>query len=125
MSSSAVGHRIEGDSSGGSDGIAGFGRMAVTVRLADVDGGTSLDYVADAAVGGKIARIGSRFVQAAATRFADAFFRRFRAFAAPSRPDEATGRRDRSLNSIERRASPVRPDAAAARRHGQGRQTGI
>jgi ABC-type nickel/cobalt efflux system permease component RcnA len=47
------------------------------VRLTPVEGGTMLDYEANAQVGGKIAQIGSRLVDAAAAKIADEFFKSF------------------------------------------------
>ncbi len=46
----ATGYHIEGSGSGG---VAGFGKLGATVRLEDVEGGTSLHYVARARDGRK------------------------------------------------------------------------
>lgn len=61
----------------GQGGVAGFGKGTAGVRLTPVDGGTMLDYDANAQVGGKIAQIGSRLVDAAAAKIADEFFKTF------------------------------------------------
>ena len=61
----------------GQGGVAGFGKGTAAVRLTPVEGGTMLDYEADAQVGGKIAQIGSRLVDAAAAKIADEFFKSF------------------------------------------------
>lgn len=61
----------------GQGGVAGFGKGTAAVRLTPVDGGTMLDYDANAQVGGKIAQIGSRLVDAAAAKIADEFFKTF------------------------------------------------
>jgi carbon monoxide dehydrogenase subunit G len=61
----------------GQGGVAGFGKGTAAVRLTPVDGGTMLDYEANAQVGGKIAQIGSRLVDAAAAKIADEFFKSF------------------------------------------------
>jgi carbon monoxide dehydrogenase subunit G len=61
----------------GQGGVAGFGKGTAGVRLTPVDGGTMLDYEANAQVGGKIAQIGSRLVDAAAAKIADEFFKTF------------------------------------------------
>jgi len=61
----------------GQGGVAGFGKGTAAVRLTPVEGGTMLDYEADAQVGGKIAQIGSRLVDAAAAKIADEFFASF------------------------------------------------
>ena len=61
----------------GQGGVAGFGKGTAAVRLTPVEGGTMLDYEANAQVGGKIAQIGSRLVDAAAAKIADEFFKSF------------------------------------------------
>jgi uncharacterized protein len=66
----------------GQGGVAGFGKGSAAVTLAPVgsDGAaTTLNYVADAQVGGKIAQIGSRLVSSAAAKIADGFFKSFEA----------------------------------------------
>lgn len=77
----AISEKMEGESyklaGEGNGGIAGFGKMTALVSLADAEGGTTLTYKADATVGGKLAQIGSRLVQAAANKFADDFFKKF------------------------------------------------
>ena len=70
------GYRITGEGQGG---VAGFGKGGAAVRLADEGAGTKLSYVADASVGGKLAQIGSRLVEATARKLADEFFNRFAA----------------------------------------------
>ena len=71
------GYTLAGEGNGG---VAGFGKMTAKVTLTDApDGATQLDYHADASVGGKLAQIGSRLVQAAANKFADDFFKKFNA----------------------------------------------
>lgn len=63
----------------GQGGVAGFGKGTATVRLTPADGGaaTTLAYDAKATVGGKLAQIGSRLVDAAAAKVADDFFAAF------------------------------------------------
>ena len=64
----------------GNGGVAGFGRGQAAVRLVPLDGSnTTLDYVANASVGGKIAQVGSRLVDMAAGKIADNFFENFTA----------------------------------------------
>ena len=71
------GYTLAGEGNGG---VAGFGKMTAKVTLVDApDGATQLDYHADATVGGKLAQIGSRLVQAAANKFAEDFFKKFNA----------------------------------------------
>jgi hypothetical protein len=56
-------------------GSPGFVRGIAAVRLTDVDAGTRVDSEADVQVGGLIAAIGSRLVEAATRKLADDFFR--------------------------------------------------
>lgn len=64
----------------GQGGVAGFGKGSAEVRLAPQgEGATSLSYLAKAQVGGKIAQIGSRLVDAAASKIAEDFFKAFEA----------------------------------------------
>jgi uncharacterized protein len=65
----------------GQGGVAGHGKGSADVTLAPTDDGqTRLAYVARAQVGGKIAQIGSRLVDAAAGKIADEFFQAFEAY---------------------------------------------
>jgi uncharacterized protein len=76
----------------GQGGAAGFARGEARVALAADDSGTRIDYTASAQVGGKLAQIGSRLVDAAAAKVADDFFARFverLGGAAPARAAEA------------------------------------
>src|SRR5689334_16118709 len=61
----------------GQGGAAGFANGAAKVELSPVEGGTSIDYVVTAQVGGKLAQIGSRLVDGAAAKVANDFFARF------------------------------------------------
>jgi carbon monoxide dehydrogenase subunit G len=62
----------------GQGGVAGFGKGRTHVTLEpDGDDATKLSYTATAQVGGKLAQIGSRLVDAAARKLAGEFFRRF------------------------------------------------
>jgi carbon monoxide dehydrogenase subunit G len=66
------GYVITGEGTGG---VAGFGKGGASVRLVDDEGGgTVLTYTAHASVGGKLAQIGSRLVDATARKMADEFF---------------------------------------------------
>jgi carbon monoxide dehydrogenase subunit G len=59
----------------GQGGVAGFGKGEAQIKLTpDGDQTTLLEYVAKANVGGKLAQIGSRLVDAAAKKMADEFF---------------------------------------------------
>jgi carbon monoxide dehydrogenase subunit G len=61
-----------------SGGPTGFARGEARVTLAEVDARqTKLAYVANAQVGGKLAQVGSRLIDAAAGATADKFFEAF------------------------------------------------
>jgi hypothetical protein len=63
----------------GQGGPAGFARGEASVRLQPHEGGTLLQYEAQANVGGKLAQIGSRLVDATAKKLAEQFFANFKA----------------------------------------------
>jgi carbon monoxide dehydrogenase subunit G len=64
----------------GQGGVAGFGKGSADVRL-DAAGAaaTKLTYNARATVGGKMAQIGSRLIDATAAKITDDFFKAFEA----------------------------------------------
>ena len=68
------GYTISGQGQGGA---AGFAKGGATVKLVDDGGETVLSYTVDASVGGKLAQIGSRLIDATAKKMADDFFSRF------------------------------------------------
>lgn len=68
------GYRISGEGTGGP---AGFAKGGATVKLADDGDGTKLSYSVEANVGGKLAQIGSRLIDATARKMADDFFAKF------------------------------------------------
>ena len=61
----------------GQGGAAGFAKGGAHVRLSPEGEATKLAYDVKANVGGKLAQIGSRLVDAAARKVADDFFRNF------------------------------------------------
>ena len=61
----------------GQGGVAGFAKGGADVALAPEGAGTKLSYKAKANVGGKLAQIGSRLVDAAANKVANEFFSAF------------------------------------------------
>ena len=62
----------------GKGGVAGFAKGGADVKLADDgDGMTLLSYTAKAQVGGKLAQIGARLIDATAKQMADQFFGAF------------------------------------------------
>ena len=63
----------------GQGGVAGFGKGAADVSLAPEGDKTKLSYSAQAQVGGKMAQIGSRLIDAAAAKITDDFFAAFEA----------------------------------------------
>ncbi len=85
----------------GQGGAAGFGKGSARVTLAPQEGGTRLGYKVNASVGGKLAQIGSRLVDAAARKIADDFFKAFNDKVASLYGAAAQG---------EEHAEPVRAD---------------
>lgn len=74
----------------GQGGPAGFANGTANVSLtAETPSSTRLDYVANAMIGGKLAQIGSRLVDAAARKIADDFFSKFDALVGEPAPDVA------------------------------------
>lgn len=65
------GYTITGEGKGGP---AGFAKGGADVALADDDGTTLLTYTVKAQVGGKLAQVGARLIDASAKQMADQFF---------------------------------------------------
>jgi uncharacterized protein len=62
----------------GQGGAAGFGKGSSKVVLVPLpSGGCELNYTVNASVGGKIAQLGQRLIDAASKSMADDFFKRF------------------------------------------------
>ncbi len=80
------GYTISGEGQGG---VAGFAKGGAKVNLADDGGDTLLRYEVHAQVGGKLAQLGARLVDATAKQMADQFFDRFSARVAPAMPEPA------------------------------------
>jgi uncharacterized protein len=89
----------------GQGGPAGFAKGSANVRLSAADAHTRLAYDVKASVGGKLAQIGSRLVDAAAKKVADDFFRAFNAKVASLHASEPATARD------EHHPEPIPPDA--------------
>ncbi|HUN41867.1 MAG TPA: carbon monoxide dehydrogenase subunit G [Acetobacteraceae bacterium] len=68
----------------GQGGVAGFAKGGAKVNLAEDNGDTVLHYEVHAQVGGKLAQLGARLVDASAKQLADQFFDRFSAQLAPA-----------------------------------------
>jgi uncharacterized protein len=67
----------------GKGGVAGFAKGQAQVALQDTPEGTLLEYRVKANVGGKLAQLGSRLIDAAAKAYADNFFNEFRKLLEP------------------------------------------
>lgn len=78
----------------GQGGVAGFARGSARVRLEPDGEGTRLTYTVKASVGGKLAQIGSRLVDAAAQKVASDFFTAFNEKLAARQPQAAAPRHD-------------------------------
>lgn len=61
----------------GESGMSGFATGSARVDLAARDGGTHLVWQADSQIGGRLAQIGSRLIDATVTRMSAQFFDRF------------------------------------------------
>ena len=68
------GYTISGEGQGG---VLGFAKGGAKVGLVDDGPGTVLRYEVHAQVGGKLAQLGARLIDATAKQMADAFFDRF------------------------------------------------
>lgn len=73
----------------GQGGVAGFGKGSADVQLTPEAGATRLGYLARAQVGGKMAQVGSRLIDAAAAKITEDFFAAFEAQVAPPPAEEA------------------------------------
>jgi carbon monoxide dehydrogenase subunit G len=83
------GYRIAGEGSGGA---AGHAKGSALVRLVEDGDGTILRYDAKADVGGKLAQLGGRLIDATAKKLAGEFFSTFRDVVGPMpTAPEATG----------------------------------
>jgi carbon monoxide dehydrogenase subunit G len=97
------GYTISGEGQGG----IGFAKGGAKVRLEDTDGGTTLRYEVNAQVGGKMAQLGARLIDASAKQMADAFFDRFSALVAPPAAAASV-----AAAPAEYRAAPSPPPSA-------------
>jgi hypothetical protein len=69
-----AGYTITGEGTGG---VAGFAKGSAKISLDDAGAETVLRYGVQAQVGGKLAQIGSRLIDATSRKMADDFFNRF------------------------------------------------
>lgn len=96
----------------GQGGVAGFGKGKSTVKLIEKDGGTLLQYSAEAQVGGKMAQLGARLIDSTAKKLADEFFGRFSRAVAPPPAEAAPA----AAPTAEGAAAPAPAAAPAASR---------
>jgi uncharacterized protein len=94
------GYRISGEGQGGP---AGFAKGGANVALQDDGAGTLLTYQVNAQIGGKLAQLGARLIDATAKQMADQFFDRFSAQVQAMSPNAATP------NAATPHAAPVAP----------------
>lgn len=104
------GYTISGEGQGG---VAGFAKGGAKVRLSDEGSETLLHYEVNAQVGGKIAQLGARLIDASAKQMADAFFDRFSQRVAPADSAPPSPATDRAFPAApsEEVARPVLPPA--------------
>lgn len=106
----AAGYKLQFDGQGG---VAGFGKGSAQVQLAPEGANqTRLRYTAQAQVGGKIAQVGSRLVDATAAKLAEDFFKRFEAILAEERAQAAPA----TPAAVAERAPPTLSTPASTRR---------
>lgn len=105
------GYRIGGEGQGG---VAGFAKGGAAVQLSDDGAGTLLSYEVHAQVGGKLAQLGGRLIDATAKQMADQFFDRFSAQVVamvPTAPgqaaEEAAGETMAEPVAVAMRAAPM------------------
>lgn len=82
----------------GESGMAGFATGSATVTLAPAGNGTHLTYRAESQIGGRLAQIGSRLIDATVARMSGQFFDRF----------------EQVLTAPESAAEPAAPAPSAA-----------
>ena len=98
------GYRISGEGTGGP---AGFAKGGATVKLSDDGDGTRLNYSVEANVGGKLAQIGSRLIDATARKMADDFFAKFAAVVGAGAPAPAPAAAPTAPTAAPEAARPV------------------
>lgn len=95
------GYRITGEGQGG---IAGHARGGAVVRLEADGNDTLLSYEVSAQVGGKLAQLGARMIDATARSLAAAFFRKFAAEIAGPQILDTAGAAVAPVRSVPRSA---------------------
>jgi carbon monoxide dehydrogenase subunit G len=104
-------YRIDGEGQGG---VAGFAKGGAVVRLADDGADTLLSYDVKAQVGGKIAQLGARLIDATAKQMADAFFNNFSAAVIASNAPAAIEEMPTLAGLAAPPAKPAAPTPVAA-----------
>jgi carbon monoxide dehydrogenase subunit G len=105
------GYKISGEGAGGP---AGFAKGGAEVRLVEQEGGALLTYSVDAQVGGKIAQVGGRLIDATAKSMAEQFFKKFAAAVeGPAAPVKAPVETV-TAPAVEAPAATVQAEPAAA-----------
>ena len=75
----------------GKGGAAGFAKGAAHIKLAEENQMTKLTYEAEASVGGKLAQIGQRLIDATANKMAAQFFGAFETYMTTGEVQEKAG----------------------------------
>lgn len=73
----------------GQGGTVGFAKGGAKVSLEEVEGGTLLSYEVDAQVGGRLAQLGGRIIDATAKQLSGKFFQKFGQIVEAPAPAEA------------------------------------
>jgi uncharacterized protein len=98
----------------GQGGPAGFANGTAGVSLAaESPSTTRLEYTANAMIGGKLAQVGSRLVDAAARKIADDFFAKFDALVAEPATEAAESTAPTEADSAVANATPPKPSMPA------------
>jgi carbon monoxide dehydrogenase subunit G len=93
----------------GQGGVAGFAKGGAKVFLTDDAGSTLLKYEVNAQVGGKLAQLGARLIDATAKQMAEQFFTKFSSEVGKLVPPEAVAVAD---SPMEVRPPPAPPPSA-------------
>ena len=91
----------------GQGGVAGFAKGAAKVTLEENGSETILRYTAHAQVGGKLARIGSRLIDATAKKVASQFFDNFHRYLHPEEDAAAESERPSARDTTTRAQDPL------------------
>jgi uncharacterized protein len=99
------GYRIAGEGTGGA---AGHAKGSALVRLVEDGDGTILKYEVKADVGGKLAQLGGRLIDATARKLAGEFFGKFGAVVGPAPAEEGATQEDVSQETAEKKPGLLR-----------------